>query len=630
MTNRTPFAATGADGSFEGRAVAGPAWDLDSEYPGPDSAELAGDLRALSDLLDRVEALNVGLIAALPHAAGLSLAAAGRSLELARQIAALAEQAGPLLDNALTYANCLLSVDANDDAAQALQGRLQKYQKRYGDLLEPWSDYLDRVSDEVVEAYLADPTVAHSAYKVRHGRERRHERLGLAEENLVHGLAQDGIHAWGRMYSQLSSTMTCKVQVGNELQTMGMAEANGLLQKADERTRKQAWVGINEAWRTHQESCAAAVNAIAGWRLEMNRKRSKARPVHFLDAPVHMNRLERRTLDALLDATAAARPLARRAAKAMARASGREQIGPWDMRAPAPPLSGDERPIPFDTAIELIAGAYAEVDATMGEFVHMMRDKSWVEGTVSSRKRPGAYCTEFEKSRTPRVYMTYQGSQADVITLAHELGHAFHSWVMRDLPDSQRSYGMSLAETASTFGETAVRDALLAKAQTPHEKFQIMWEEIAAIPSFMLNIPARFTFEKSFYEKRDERPLRPAELEALMARAWEEWYGDACSEPDPMFWASKLHFFISGLSFYNFPYLFGYLFSMGVYLRRATGGPDFYQRYVALLRDTGRMNAEPLARRHLDAALDGPELWRGTIDRLEPRVAAFEALVESI
>ncbi len=536
------------------------------------------------------------MIDALPGAAGLSLTTAGASLAVAQQVARLAERAGPLLSNPLTYANCLLSVDAQDDAAQALQGRLQKYQKRYSELLEPWSEYLDLVSDEIVDAYLADPTVAHSAFKVRHGRERRHERLSLAEENLVGGLSQDGIHAWGRMYSQLSSTMTCQVQVGNELRSMGVAEAGGLLQKADERTRKDAWLGINAAWRTHQESCAAAINAIAGWRLEMNRKRSKTRPVHFLDAPVHMNRLERRTLDALLDATVDARPLARRAARAMARASGREQIGPWDMRAPAPLLSGDERPIPFDTAIELIADAYGEVDATMADFVRMMRDKSWIEGTVSSRKRPGAYCTGFEKSRTPRVYMTYQGSQSDVITLAHELGHAFHSWVMRDLPDSQRSYGMSLAETASTFGETAVRDALLARAGTPREKFEIMWEEIAAIPSFMLNIPARFSFEKSFYEKRDERPLRPAELEALMSQAWQEWYGDACSEPDPMFWASKLHFFISGLSFYNFPYLFGYLFSMGVYLRRATGGPDFYQRYVALLRDTGRMNAEPLAR----------------------------------
>ena len=610
--------------------IEGPSWELASEYPGPDSAELKADLLLLSALLDRIEVLNPMLIDVLPIAAKLDVASAAQSIAVAQQVFLLSEEASPLLSNPLTYANCLLSVDAQDDAAQVLQGRLQNYQKRYGELLEPWSEFLDLVADDVVEAYLADPAVAASAFSVRHGRERRHELLSLAEENLVSGLAQDGIHAWGRMYNQLSSTMTCEVQVGNELKTMGMAEAAGMLQRSDERTRIDAWRGINDAWRTHEESCAAAINAIAGWRLELNRKRSRVRPVHFLDAPVHMNRLSRRTLDTLLEVTLEARPLAQRATKAMARASGREQIGPWDMRAPAPPLGVDAKPMAFDDAVALIADAYGSVNPAMADFVRMMWNKRWIEGTVSSRKRPGAYCTGFEKSRTPRVYMTYHGSTSDVITLAHELGHAFHSWVMRDLPDSQRNYGMSLAETASTFGETAVRDALLARAQNPRERFQIMWEEVVAISAFMLNIPARFSFEKTFYEQRAERPLRGAELEALMSRAWQDWYGDACSEPDPMFWASKLHFFISGLSFYNFPYLFGYLFSMGVYLRRATGGADFYDRYVSLLRDTGRMTAEQLARQHLDAALDTPAFWRNTIDRLEPRVAAFEQVVAAL
>ncbi|HET6470212.1 MAG TPA: M3 family oligoendopeptidase [Pseudomonadales bacterium] len=610
--------------------IEGPRWDLASEYPSADSAELAADLAELSKLLDAIEALNPALVAALPNAATSSVAAAAPTTAVAQQVFKLSEQAGPLLSNPLTYANCLLSVDARDEAAQVLQGKLQKYQKRYGELLEPWSQYLDLVADDVVEAYLADPGVAVSAFAVKHGRERRHELLGLAEENLVNGLAQDGIHAWGRMYSQLSSTMTCAVQVGNELQTMGVAEANGLLQRADERTRKDAWHGINAAWRVHEESCAAAINAIAGWRLELNRKRSTQRPVHFLDAPVHMNRLSRRTLDTLLDVTRDARPLARRATIAMARASGRERIGPWDMRAPAPKLANSDAPMRFDDAVALIAEAYGEVNPALADFVRMMQRERWIEGTVSSRKRPGAYCTGFEKSRTPRVYMTYHGSASDVITLAHELGHAFHSWVMRDLPDSQRSYGMSLAETASTFGETAVRDALVARAKTPRERFDIMWEEMVAISAFMLNIPARFAFEKTFYEKRDERPLRAAELETMMSDAWQDWYGESCSEPDPMFWASKLHFYISGLSFYNFPYLFGFLFSMGVYLRRAGGGADFYDRYVALLRDTGRMTAEQLALTHLDAALDQPQFWRNTVDRLEPRVAAFEEIVRQV
>jgi oligoendopeptidase F len=610
--------------------ISGPSWDLATEYRAPDAPELEADLAALARLLDRMEAVNPALVAVLPHAANIALRDAQDAIAAAQTVYKLNEEAAPLLRNPLTFASCLLSVNAQDDAAQALQGRLQKFQKRYGDLLQPWSQFLDLVPDDVVDVYLSDPDVAPSAFVVRHGRERRHELLSLEEESLINGLSQDGIHAWGRLYDQLSGTTSCQVLVGNELRTLGLAEAGGLLQQADEHVRKEAWKGVNAAWDGQGEACAAALNAIAGWRLEVNRKRSKQKPVHFLDAPVHMNRIRRDTLDALLEATAQAKPLARRAARAMARATGRAALGPWDLRAPAPRFGGDDRPLPFDEAVALIADAYGAVDAEMGDFVRMVAAQRWIEGTVSPHKRPGAYCTNFAKSRTPRIYMTYQGSDSDVITLAHELGHAFHSWVMRDLPDCQRSYGMSLAETASTFGETTVRDALLARATDDAGRFAILWEEISALPTFLLNIPARFAFEKSFYEKRDARPLRPAELKALMASAWEEWYGEAMSAPDPLFWASKLHFYISGLSFYNFPYLFGYLFSLGVYQRKDLAGDAFYPRYVALLRDTGRMNAEEIARRHLDESLETPQFWLTTIERLEPRVAAFERLVETL
>jgi len=266
----------------------------------------------------------------------------------------------------------------------------------------------------------------------------------------------------------------------------------------------------------------------------------------------------------------------------------------------------------------------------MGEFVRMMADKRWIEGTVGERKRPGAYCTGFAKSRTPRVYMTYTGGASDIITLAHELGHAFHSWEMRDLPDCQRSYGMSLAETASTFGETVVRDALLGRSATPAEELAIVWEEASALVAFILNIPARFEFEQDFYEARAERPLRPAELNEMMSAAWETWYGDTLAEPDPLFWASKLHFYISGLSFYNFPYLFGYLFSLGVCARREALGDEFFPRYVALLRDTGRMTAEDLAAKHLEVDLTRPDFWRETVATLKARIDRFEELVDLV
>ena len=618
-----------------GSAVQGVSWDLASEYPAPDSAEVEADLARLTSLLDEVERLNAALIPLLDGAGELSVEAARDGIEAGRRVFALTEEAARLLRDPAVYANCLLSVDSGDDGALALRGRLQSFRKRFAELAEPLSQFLDRAPEEVVEAWLADEATAPARFSVEHSRKRRHELLGIEEETLAAGLAEDGIHAWGRLYDQLSGTLACEVMVGNEPRTMGLAEASGLMLKPDAALRENAWRAINGAWEEHAESCAAAINAIAGWRLEMCRRRSRGgRSVHFLDAPLHLNRISRATLDTILGVAAEAVPLARRAARLQARARGKERYGPWDQRAPAPPASGDPggggAPIPYREAVDLIAESYGAVAPRMGDFVRMMAQKRWIEGTVGERKRPGAYCTGFDKSRTPRVYMTYTGGASDVITLAHELGHAYHSWVMRDLPDCQRRYGMSLAETASTFGEAIVRDALLGRAATPAGELAIVWEEATALVAFILNIPARFEFEKGFYEARVERPLRPAELNERMSAAWGKWYGDSLAEPDPLLWASKLHFFISGLSFYNFPYLFGYLFSLGVYARRDGLGDEFFPRYEALLRDTGRMTAEDLAARHLEVDLTRPEFWRETVAMLESRIDRFEELVDQV
>ncbi len=146
--------------------------------------------------------------------------------------------------------------------------------------------------------------------------------------------------------------------------------------------------------------------------------------------------------------------------------------------------------------------------------------------------------------------------------------------------------------------------------------------------TFLLNIPTRFEFEKAFYERRQGGPVRPDDLSDLMADAWINWYGDSLSEPDPMFWASKLHFYISGLSFYNFPYLFGFLFSTAVHRATRDWGEEAFARYNALLKDTGSMDAEPLAGKHLNAALADPGFWQQVIGSLEDPIGRFEALVD--
>ena len=219
-------------------SVAGPAWDLSAEYQSVDDEQIGADLTALDTLLDQVRELNPLLSEATPD---------DEAVAAAQQIARHQEAAGKLLSNVSTFANCILSVDSQHEGAQKLNGSLQQYRKRFGDLFEPLSQFIDDASDAVIDAYLSDPQVAPSAFMVHHGRERRHENLSLAEESLVNGLSQDGIHAWGNLYDQLSGTLECEVLVGNEVEKMGVAQANSLLMSEDDSQRRAAWTAIRSA-----------------------------------------------------------------------------------------------------------------------------------------------------------------------------------------------------------------------------------------------------------------------------------------------------------------------------------------------------------------------------------------------
>ena len=222
------------------------------------------------------------------------------------------------------------------------------------------------------------------------------------------------------------------------------------------------------------------------------------------------------------------------------------------------------------------------------------------------------------------------GTASNLTTLAHELGHAFHSWVMRDMPLRETRYPMCLAETASTFAETVVRHYLLREAKTPEEKLSILWEEVSAIPRFLINLPVRYEFERQFYEAREDNSFSADEFKGLMAETWQDWHGDSMSAPDDMFWATKLHFYMAERSFYNFPYTFGYLFSQGIYAQKERRGESFFDFYTELLRDTGRMQVEDLVKKHFEMPLDTPVFWEQCMGILEQYASDFEGLLTEL
>ncbi|MEZ9577502.1 M3 family oligoendopeptidase [Vibrio sp. F13] len=592
-----------------------PSWDLSIAYSDLNDAKIEQDIELIQQCIEL-----------------LNLHVEKRHIILAMQNAIqTSEAAGTLLSTINTFANCHASVDATHTEAKALLGRVAKLNSEMSQAFSPYEDTLIHAEPEFIDAVLEHESadVAGQRFAIESSRKLSSSRLSVAEEQLLAAMKVDGRDAWGRLYDNLTGSLKLSLKLDGEEEALGFSQAASLLYGSEFDKQEPAWRAVQGAMKTHQESFASILNALAGWRLTENKKRSKISDVHFLDPSLHGSRIVPETLDTMMSVAKANRAVGQKAGLLMARVHGLDEMKPWNHLAAMPPLGDAESKVyPFDEAIDVIKTAFAEVNPEMADFVALMVDNGWIDAAPAANKRLGAYCTKFAATRTPLVFMTWSGSRSDLMTLAHELGHAFHNWVMKDMPLCQTRYPMTLAETASIFAENIVRDHLLKQAQTRNEKLEMLWEELSSSLALMVNIPVRFEFEKAFYEQREKGELTAQQLCDLMETTWKEWYGDAMTEADPYFWASKLHFSISQVSFYNYPYLFGYLFSKGVYAQRDAKGEQFYGDYVSLLRDTGSMMAEEVVQKHLGMDLTQADFWQQSIDMVKVQIDEFERLLD--
>ncbi|MUK62873.1 M3 family oligoendopeptidase [Aliivibrio fischeri] len=528
-----------------------------------------------------------------------------------------------------SYANCIASVDSANNEAKALVNHMTKLGSALSQVFSPFLDSIVNSPLEQFEQIISENEELNAhRFLLEEERKLVENRLSVKEEQLLSAMSVDGKNAWGKLYDNITGSMkvTLELADGTE-EVMGLSQAASILYGSDTLRREPAWRAIQQGMKQNQESFSAILNALAGWRLTEYQKRSKEKSVHFLEPSLHGSRIEQATLDSMMSVAKKNREVGQKAGRLMAKMFGTEQLTPWDQLASMPPLVGEASNYSFDEAIDIIKDAFSGVSQEMADFVDVMVKNGWIDAAPQETKRLGAYCTKFADSRTPLVFMTWGNSMSDVLTLAHELGHAFHNWVMRDMPLCTTRYPMTLAETASIFAENVVRDALLAKAKTKEDKIEMLWEELSSALALTINIPVRYEFEKAFYEQRSSKELGAEDLSELMRVTWEEWYGNSMSEADSLFWASKLHFSIPEVSFYNYPYLFGYLFSIGVYAQREAKGADFYGDYINLLRDTGTMRAEEVVQKHLQMDLTQETFWQQSLDRVSKQIDEFERLI---
>ena len=595
-------------------------WDLDVFFPGGSaSPEFAAFLDQLEQEVEQFKGAAQQALAAQNDAGG------GKAGSRMEELAALAAQMQSILlklREAGSFTECLAAENQNDRKAVQLGGRIATINAAYTSVLTRFDEWLKRIPDAEWQSLLESEPVRGIAYPLDERRQLAKQMLPPELESLISDLAVDGYHGWGEAYNTAVSKTKIPFEENGKTIELSAGQAANKLNHPDRKVRANVFAEWERAWSETADYAADALNRLAGFRIQVYKHRGWE---SILKEPLDINRMSERTLSVMWDVIEQNKPIFVQYLQRKAKLLGLERLSWHDVEAP---VGGASREVPFDEAAKLILEQFRSFSPKMADFAQMAFEDRWIEAEDRPGKRPGGFCTSFPIKGQTRIFMTYANTMSNVSTLAHELGHAYHQHVMNDLPALAQEYAMNVAETASTFAELIVSDAAVQRASSDEERLALLEDKIQRSVAFFMNIHARFLFETSFYDERKKGLVSVERLNELMENAQRRAYHDALAEYHPHFWASKLHFYITGVPFYNFPYTFGYLFSAGIYAEAKRAGAGFEDRYIALLRDTGSMTVEDLARKHLGVDLTQPEFWQNAVGLAVKDVEQFLAMTE--
>lgn len=593
-------------------------WDLDSIFPGgSDSAQLEHRMAELKE-----QSHDYHQLIEKWHPENDS------NYQELQQILALQGEISNGFSQCNSFINALSSANTKDTKAKILSGKLFALLPAIQLAETIFTKKLTEISDKDWQELVRLPSFNSIAFRLGEIRRDGKKLLSEQEENIINTLSLDGLNAWSNHYDTIVASITIPLE--EEDQTITYLSAgqafNRMMSDPDKEVRATLFSEWEKAWSAKAPLLADTLNHLDGFRLNQYKLHGVT---DYLEEPLNYNRMKKETLDVMWQTIQKNKQPFIDFLTRKAQLFGKEKMDWQDQDAPI--ILGDleEKTFSFDQAADFILENFEKFSPKMADFSKKAFENSWIEAEDRPNKRPGGYCTELPETKESRIFMTFGNSINEVATLAHELGHAFHSSVMWDLPALDREYAMNVAETASTFAELIVADATLKEATTAEEKINLLDTKMQNAIAMFMNIHSRFIFETNFYAARQGGLLSEDEITALMLEAQKESYQDSLGSYHPHFWASKLHFFIDDVPFYNFPYTFGYLFSMGIYAYANKQGNDFEDQYIALLRDTASMTSEELAKKHLDVDLTKPDFWQAGIDQVIKDVNEFMELTES-
>ncbi len=595
---------------------AAPRWDLSDIFPALDSAELReaiarceAEISALEDFLN-----THGISRAAPSDTDAQAALEGY---LAR--------ANPLLAHYRTIRAFIfahVATDAFDQQARRLLSAIEPLGVRLHQIDVRFSGWTGRIADALPALIANSALLQAHAFYLRETAAQSRYLMSEAEESLAAELSLSGANAWSKLQGTITSQLSVEFTRAGQREKLPMPALINLMQHdPDPDVRRRAYEAELAAWETVKEPLAAAMNGVKGATLTLARRRGRRDPLHeALDSA----RIDQATLDAMMSAIQAALPTFRRYLRAKARRLGHAGGLPWwDLIAP---VSRYARHYAWAEARDFILTHFASFSPRLVALARRAFDQRWIDAEQRPGKRAGAFCMDVPLVKASRILCNYDGSLDQVFTIAHELGHAFHNECQHaaDKAVLQSITPMTLAETASILCETIITDAALAEANTPDEQLAILETDLIGKTQVIVDITARYLFEREVFQRRAKAELSADELCELMLRFQKETYSDGLDERylHTYMWTWKPHYYYPGLSFYNFPYAFGLLFGLGLYAIYKQRGASFVPEYEALLAATGEASPAELAAR-FGINISETTFWAHSLSLIEARIAQY-------
>lgn len=590
-----------------------PHWDMTGVYPALDSPEFRVGFQSAVDAIAEVAALFDSHGVGRQEGLATDAAIVAAFEEATGRFNAVLEEVGTLG----AYLASFVTTDSRDAAAQAAYSQLEQHLALLSQLetrFTAWVGSLD------VDALLAASEVARAhEFALRHASEAARRQMSPAEEALAAELNLSAGAAWEKLEGNVSSQLMVSVESGGEVVDLPMSAVRNLAYEVDRETRRRGYEAELAAWQTVEAPIAAALNSIKGEFATLARRRGWGSP---LDASLHDSHIDRPTLDAMMTAADEAFPDFRRYLQVKARLLGLERLAWYDLFAP---VGASSRAWGWDDATTFVIEQFSGYSPRMGALAARAFSERWVDAEPRSGKRDGAFCMPLRGDES-RILANFKPAFGGMSTLAHELGHAYHNLNLAGRTPIQRQTPMTLAETASIFCETIIRDAVLAESD-PREQMAILEASLQGSCQVVVDITSRFLFEQAVFDGRRERELSVGELNEAMLQSQRATYGDGL-DPDllhPYMWAAKPHYYSSDRAFYNYPYMFGLLFGLGLYARYRQEPAGFQARYDDLLSSTGLADAATLAS-GFGIDIRSTDFWRSSFDIVRADIDRFAEL----